>query len=89
MEGFMEGLGAVSLILLVVIGAVAGWIASAISGGGRLKFILLGITGAMALPFILAALGVGVLAAGGLLLIALVALVGAIIVLLIARAIFR
>ena len=89
MEGFMEGLGAVSLILLVVIGAVAGWIASAISGGGRLKFILLGITGAVALPFILAALGVGVLAAGGLLLIALVALVGAIIVLLIARAIFR
>lgn len=89
MEGFMEGLGAVSLIILVVIGAVAGWIASLLAGGHKLRFILLGITGAVILPFVLAALGLGVLAAGGVLVIGLVALVGAIIVLLIARAIFK
>ncbi|MXQ09120.1 GlsB/YeaQ/YmgE family stress response membrane protein [Alphaproteobacteria bacterium GH1-50] len=89
MEGFLDALGAVTLIVLAVIGAASGVIAGLIAGQRMPLYILLGIAGAVALPFILAALGVTALAAGGLLLIAFVALIGAVIVLAIGRAIMR
>ena len=89
MEAFLEGLGIAALILLAIIGAVSGVIAGFIAGRRMPLYILLGVAGAVALPFILAALGVTALAAGGLLLLGFVALVGAVIVLAIGRAIMR
>lgn len=89
MEGFLEGLGVAALVLLAIIGAVSGAIAGWIAGNRMAVYIALGIVGAVALPFALAALGVTVLAAGGLLMLAVVAVVGAVIVLAIGRAIMR
>ena len=89
MEAFLDVLGAVSLTLLVLIGLLAGWIASIVAGGNTLRYIALGVAGAVALPFILAALGVGILAAGGLIAILIAALIGAVIVLAIARMLER
>lgn len=88
MEGFLEGLGTVALVLLVLIGLLAGWIASRIAGRNTAAYLALGVLGAVALPILLAVLGVGIVAAGGLIAILAVALVGAVIVLAIAKAIF-
>ncbi len=89
MEQFFDVIGATALILLVIVGAIAGAIAGWIAGRRMFLYILAGIVGAVALPFILAALGVGLLAAGGLLVILLVALVGAVIVLAIVQGVTR
>lgn len=89
MEGFLEGLGVTALVLLAIIGALSGVIAGYIAGNRMGLYILLGVVGAVALPFILAALGVTALAAGGLIVLGLVALVGAVIVLAIGRAILK
>jgi uncharacterized membrane protein YeaQ/YmgE (transglycosylase-associated protein family) len=88
MEAFLDALGAVSLTVLILVGLIAGWIAGALAGGSKLKYMALGVLGAVALPFILAALGVGLVAAGGLLVLLVVAAIGALIVLAIARKIF-
>ncbi|SFO90408.1 GlsB/YeaQ/YmgE family stress response membrane protein [Tranquillimonas alkanivorans] len=88
MEGFLDALGTVALILLVLVGLLAGWIASVIAGGHRVRYMALGVAGAVVLPFLLAALGLGILAAGGLLAILAVALIGAVIVLVVAKAVF-
>ncbi len=89
MEAFLDVLGAVSLTLLVVVGLLAGLIAGTIAGRDRLLYMVLGVAGAVALPFLLAALGIGILAAGGILVILAAALVGAVIVLAIAQMIRR
>lgn len=89
MEEFFQALGTVGLIFLVVVGALAGAFASWAQGGrdwGR--NVVIGIVGAVALPFILAFLAAGLVAAGGLLLILFVAAMGAVVVLLIAKLIF-
>lgn len=88
MEGFFEALGTVTLVLLIVVGVLAGWIAGTIAGRRRALYLALGVGGAVALPFILAALGVGILAAGGVLAILIAALVGAVIVLVVAKLVF-
>lgn len=88
MEAFLDALGATALVMLVIVGAVAGLVAGFIAGRNKLLYVIMGIGGAVALPFILAALGVTVLAAGGLLLLLFIALVGAVIVLAVGRAIF-
>ncbi|MFC6641258.1 GlsB/YeaQ/YmgE family stress response membrane protein [Sulfitobacter profundi] len=64
MEAFLDTLGAVALIALVVVGLAAGAIAGAVAGRHRILYLILGVVGAVALPFILAALGVTVVAAG-------------------------
>jgi len=89
METFLDALGIFAVILLVVVGAASGWLAGQIAGRHRTAYIALGIAGALAAPFLLAALGIGILAAGGLALLAAVALAGAVIVLAIGRAIMR
>ena len=89
MEGFLEGLGITALVILAIIGVLAGAIAGRVAGKNTAGYILLGVLGALALPFILAALGVTVVAAGGILVLALVALAGAVIVLIIGRAIMK
>ncbi len=86
MEGLLDAIGAVALSLLVLIGAASGFIAGKIAGRNMVLYIVAGIVAAVATPFVLAALGIGLLAAGGLVLILAVAAVGAIIVLVAVRA---
>ncbi len=89
MDAFLDALGAVALIALVLVGLVAGAIAGAVAGRNRLMYLLLGVGGAVALPFILAALGITAVAAGGLLVLLVVATIGAALVLAIVAAIRR
>ena len=89
MEAFLDTLGAVALIALVVVGLAAGAIAGAVAGRNRILYLVLGVVGAVALPFILAALGVTVVAAGGLLLLLVVAAIGAALVLALVAALRR
>jgi uncharacterized membrane protein YeaQ/YmgE (transglycosylase-associated protein family) len=88
MEGFWDALGTVTLLLLVLIGLLAGWIAGRVAGRNMPLYLALGVVGAIAAPFLIAALGLGVLAAGGILAVLVLSLVGALIVLVIAKAIF-
>lgn len=88
MEGFWDALGTVTLVLLVAVGLLAGWIAGAIAGRRKALYLVLGVVGAVAAPLILAALGLGVLAAGGLLVMVAAAVVGAVILLAIAKFVF-
>lgn len=82
MEGFLEALGAIGVVFLVVVGLVAGWLASVVAGGrNRALYLAVGVVGALAVPFLLAAIGVGLLAAGGLAAILAVAAIGAVLVL--------
>jgi uncharacterized membrane protein YeaQ/YmgE (transglycosylase-associated protein family) len=89
MEAFLDTLGAVALIALVVVGLAAGAIAGAVAGRHRILYLILGVVGAVTLPFILAALGVTVVAAGGLLLLLVVAAIGAALVLALVAALRR
>ncbi|WPZ22263.1 GlsB/YeaQ/YmgE family stress response membrane protein [Sulfitobacter faviae] len=89
MEAFLDTLGAVALIALVVVGLAAGAIAGAVAGRNRVLYLVLGVVGAVALPFILAALGVTVVAAGGLLLLLVIAAIGAALVLALVAALRR
>lgn len=89
MEAFLDALGATALTLLVIVGALAGAIAGKIAGRRMPLYVGVGIAAAVATPFVVAALGLGILAAGGLLVILATALVGAVIVLAIVRAIAK
>ena len=88
MEGLLDALGAVTLILLIAIGLLAGWIAGTVAGRRMPLYLVIGVVAAVAAPFIVAALGLGILAAGGIIAILAVALVGALIVLAIVKAVF-
>lgn len=89
MEGFLDALGATALVLLVIVGALSGVIAGKIAGRRMPLYIAVGIVAAVATPFVLAALGVGALAAGGLVVLCLASLLGAAVVLAIVRALVR
>jgi uncharacterized membrane protein YeaQ/YmgE (transglycosylase-associated protein family) len=90
LESFFEAVGAVGLFLLILVGLLAGWIASVVAGGRhRVRYVLVGVAAALATPFVLTAVGLGMLAAGGLLAVLIVALFGAAVVLVIARLLFR
>lgn len=86
MEALMEIIGATALALLILIGAVAGTIAGKIAGRNMVLYVLAGIAGAVALPFVLAALGIGALLAGGVLVVFAVGAVGAVLLLALVRA---
>ena len=88
MEGFLDALGAVALIMLVLVGLAAGYIAGKVAGRNMALYLVVGVVAAIATPFILAALGIGVLAAGGILLLMVVAAVGAVVVLALVQALF-
>ena len=86
MESVLQAIGTVGLIFLVLVGLLAGWIASVVSGGRhKAAYLAIGVVGALVTPFIVALLGGAVLAAGGLLAIIAIALVGAVIVLIIGK----
>ena len=90
MEEFFQALGVIGLIILLAVGVLAGVIASTVQGGrNKTRNIVIGVFGALLLPFLVALVAAGALAAGGLLLILFLALIGAVAVLLIARLISR
>ncbi|ROU03608.1 GlsB/YeaQ/YmgE family stress response membrane protein [Histidinibacterium lentulum] len=89
MEGLLDALGTVALILLILVGLAAGWIASLVTGGNRPLYLALGVVAALATPFVLAALGLTALAAGGALVILAMGAVGAVVVLALVAAIRR
>ena len=90
MDQFFQALGEIGLIILVVVGVLAGLIASTIEGRrNRGRNIAIGVVGALLLPFLVALVAAGALAAGGLLLILFLALIGAVAVLVLARLITR
>jgi uncharacterized membrane protein YeaQ/YmgE (transglycosylase-associated protein family) len=89
-EAFFEALGVIGVALLLAVGVLAGVIASRLQGGRNLgRNVVIGVVGALLLPFVVALLAAGLLAAGGLLLILLVAAIGAVAVLLIAQLLAR
>ena len=74
------------IVLTVVIGLVAGWLASlVVGGGGLLRYIITGIIGAFVGTFVLGALGVRVRLGNAVLEQIVTAAVGAIIVVILAR----
>lgn len=89
MEEFFQALGVFGAAILVVIGAVAGWIAATLAGRNHVLYVVLGIVGALLAPFLLALLGVGLAVGATLLTILLVGAVGAVILLAIVRAVRR
>jgi uncharacterized membrane protein YeaQ/YmgE (transglycosylase-associated protein family) len=81
METFLDAIGITALILLILIGAAAGWLASRLALGSTALYVSVGILAAVAAPFVLAALGLTALAAGGILFILAVSAVFALVVL--------
>jgi len=89
MEEVLQGVSAVIFVLLAVIGLLAGWFASVVAGGRhRGRYMAIGLIAALAMPFVAAAVGLTALAAWGVLAIIFVSLIGAVIVLVIAKLIF-
>lgn len=90
MEELLQVLGTLSFVLLLIVGALAGWLASVAAGGrNRGLYIAVGVVAAVLAPFVAAALGLTALVASGLLAILMVAAIGALVVLLLVRLIFR
>jgi uncharacterized membrane protein YeaQ/YmgE (transglycosylase-associated protein family) len=90
MEEVLRVLGAIGLVLLVIVGALAGLIASAVAGGRqRGLYITVGIAAAVAAPFVLALIGAGVIAAYGLAAILVAAALLAVVVLVIVRLVVK
>lgn len=82
-EDVFAGLGVAALAILALVGVAIGWLAGALTGRGKVLYALIGAAAALAMPFVLAALGVTVLAAGGVLLV--VGAVGAAVVVAVVR----
>lgn len=89
MEAFFEGLGIAALVILALTGLAAGLAVGKLTGRSLAAYGLIGAAAAVATPFVLAALGVTLLAAGGVLLVLVVGLVGALAVLALARVLMR
>ncbi|TMV90832.1 GlsB/YeaQ/YmgE family stress response membrane protein [Thioclava sp. BHET1] len=86
MEDVLQAVGTIGLILLVIAGLLAGAVASLVTGGRhKAAYLAIGVLGALATPFIVAILGGAVLAAGGLLAILAMAVLGAVVVLVIGK----
>lgn len=87
MEEFLQGLGAVAFVLLALSGLAVGALAGKVSGRSVGLYAVIGAVAAIATPFLLAAIGVTVVAAGGVLLVLVVGAVGAAVVVGIVRAV--
>ncbi|KPL51340.1 GlsB/YeaQ/YmgE family stress response membrane protein [Prosthecomicrobium hirschii] len=76
-----------ALLITLAIGLVAGWLASFVVGGGNiLRYLLTGVIGSVVGSFLFAKLGIHLGIGNALVEQILVATVGAIVVVLIARA---
>lgn len=89
MESVFEGLGIAAIVILILAGLGVGALIGLVTGRGALLYAAIGAVAALATPFLLAALGVTALAAGGIILIAVVGAVGALLVVGLIRAIRR
>ena len=87
METFLEVVGWGAVIILALIGLVAGWIAAVVTGGSAPKYIVAGIIGAVALPFVLALLGVTAVVGAGLLAILAIGVIGAVLLVALIKAV--
>ena len=75
-----------AIIIAIVIGLVAGWLASLVVGGGSLiRYIITGLIGSFVGSFLLGALGLNIGISDPLVAQILTATIGAIVVVLIAR----
>lgn len=82
----------VSLIIFLLIGLVAGWLASRIVGGGGFGLVgdlVVGVIGAVIGGFLLPQVGLGALVAEPIINAVIVATIGAVILLLILRLVKR
>lgn len=74
------------IVITVVIGIVAGWLASlVVGGGGLLRYLLTGVVGAFVGGFLFSALGIKLRLGSALAEQVLIAAAGAIVVVLLAR----
>lgn len=74
------------IVITLVIGLVAGWLASlVVGGGGLIRYVITGIIGAFVGTFVLGALGIRLRLGNSLLEQIVTAAVGAIIVVILAR----
>ncbi|MFC3614638.1 GlsB/YeaQ/YmgE family stress response membrane protein [Lutimaribacter marinistellae] len=89
MEAFFDVVGVLALIIMALVGAGVGWIVGKTSRGSTGLYMLIGVLAAVSAPFLLAALGLSVVAAGGVILLVIMSGVVALIILGIARAILR
>ena len=89
MADFFANLGIATLVILGMIGLAVGWLAGAFTHRSKPLYALIGAAAAMATPFVLAALGVTVLAAGGVLAVIVVGAVAAAVVVALVRAVFH
>jgi uncharacterized membrane protein YeaQ/YmgE (transglycosylase-associated protein family) len=88
-EEFFQAIGTVGLLFLLLIGVLAGLLASRVQGGRHMaRNVAIGMVGALALPLIVALAGAGILAVGGLLVVLVLAVIGAAVILIIAKLIF-
>jgi uncharacterized membrane protein YeaQ/YmgE (transglycosylase-associated protein family) len=88
-EEFFQAIGTIGLLFLLLIGVLAGLLASRVQGGRHMaRNVAIGVVGALALPLIVALAGAGVLAAGGLVLVLVFAVIGAVVILVIAKLVF-
>ncbi len=75
-----------SLIVLLIVGVVAGWLASFVVGGGSLvRYLVTGLIGAVAGGFLFQQLGISLGIGNEIVRQIIVATVGAIVVVLLAR----
>ncbi|MEM9796307.1 MAG: GlsB/YeaQ/YmgE family stress response membrane protein [Pseudomonadota bacterium] len=77
MEGLLEGIGIAALLVLAGVGLGIGGLIGLVTGRSVPGYALIGAAAAMPTPFLLAALGLTVLAAGGLVLLAVIGAAGA------------
>ncbi|PWJ17523.1 GlsB/YeaQ/YmgE family stress response membrane protein [Jannaschia seohaensis] len=89
MEAVLEGFGIAALATLALVGLAVGLLMGKLTGRSPRLYGAIGAVAAVATPFMLALLGITVLAAGGLLLVAAVGLVGAVVTLGVVRALSR
>lgn len=74
------------IVITVIIGIIAGWLASlVVGGGGLLRYLITGVVGAFVGGFIFSALGIKMRLGNSILEQIVVAAVGAIVVVLLAR----
>jgi uncharacterized membrane protein YeaQ/YmgE (transglycosylase-associated protein family) len=90
MEEVLTALGWITVILLAVVGALAGWVAALVTRARNAGlYVVVGAVAAVLAPFVLVAVGLSALVLGGVLLTLVVGLVVAVIVVAIVRAIVK
>lgn len=82
----MEDVTGSSIIVVIVVGVVAGWLASLVVGGGNLiKYLIWGLLGSVVGGLLLPALGIELETGYAILNAIIVSTIGAIVLVLVAR----